>query len=91
MPVRGTSRGAYSAGMPYKVEPDPDHEGAYRVRNTETGDVKGSGMTEDDAVRQFRLLEGIEHGWSPSNRADPRWGGSPEEGPPPPVEYRSLC
>jgi hypothetical protein len=54
--------------VPYKVEPDPDHQGKFRVRNTETGGIKGSNMSKDAAQKQFRLLEGVEHGWTPTNR-----------------------
>lgn len=74
--------------MPYRVEPDPDADGSFRVVNTGNGDIKGTGMTRANAEKQLRLLEGIEHGWEPAGRNDPRWGGPAEENTP--VEYRSA-
>jgi hypothetical protein len=57
----------------YAVEPDPDHEGRFRVVDlTQKGpdggpDIKGRDMTKANAVRQFRLLEAVKHdpGWTP--------------------------
>jgi hypothetical protein len=50
--------------MPYKIERDGNS--GWRVVNTETGDVKGSGMTRENAESQLRLLNAIEHGYKPS-------------------------
>ena len=47
--------------MPYLVEPDPGHSGRFRVRNTENGDIKGSGQDKTAATKQWRLLEAVEH------------------------------
>lgn len=54
--------------MPYKIQPDPAHKGRKRVVNTETGDVKGGDQSAETALSQFRLLEGIEHGWHPDGK-----------------------
>jgi hypothetical protein len=50
--------------MPYIQERDPDHAGKWRIRDTATGDIKGSDMTQDAATRQFQALEEIERGRS---------------------------
>lgn len=47
--------------MPYKIQPDPAHQGRKRVVNTESGDVKGGDQDAGTALSQFRLLEAIEH------------------------------
>jgi hypothetical protein len=51
--------------VPYAKEKTGD---TYRVVNTETKDVKGSGMTEEHADSQLRLLNAIEHGYTPTRR-----------------------
>jgi hypothetical protein len=38
----------------------------YVVRNMETGHTKGIHASRRKALRQLRLLEGIEHGWRPT-------------------------
>lgn len=50
--------------MPYEVRPAGDGDG-FEVVNTETGDVKAKHSTKEEADRQVRLLEGIEHGMKP--------------------------
>lgn len=44
--------------MPYKAE---ERDGAWCVVNTDTGDVKAKHTTKEDADRQVRLLESLEH------------------------------
>jgi len=38
------------------------------VKNQQTGHVKGTHASRENAMRQFRLLEGIAHGWKPTGR-----------------------
>ena len=54
--------------MPYEVQHDPEHPGRFRVVNTDTGHVHGKRMTKTGAVKQWRLLEALEHdpGWKPA-------------------------
>lgn len=47
--------------MPYKVFPIPSSN-YYKVKNTETGEVKAKRTTLKRANAQVRLLEGLEHG-----------------------------
>jgi hypothetical protein len=54
--------------MPYKIKADPEHPGKKEVVNSATGDVKGSAQDPEDAASQYRLLEGIDHGWKPDGR-----------------------
>lgn len=54
--------------MPYAKRKQRD--GTYKVINTETQDVKGSGMTEAKADSQLRLLNAVEH--NPDFRPKPR-------------------
>lgn len=49
--------------MPYAIEPKGKK---WIVRNTETGDVKGTHDSKIKAQRQINLLRGIEHGWEPT-------------------------
>lgn len=44
--------------MPYKVE---ERDGSYCVINTDTNEVKAEHATKEDADRQVRLLESLEH------------------------------
>ncbi len=53
-------------GNPYSVV---RRGGKVVVENTETGHVKGRHSSKKKAMRQFRLLEGIEHGWKPTGEA----------------------
>ena len=49
--------------MPYAIH----HKGEkWVVANTETGHEKGRHDTREEAVRQMRLLHGVEHGWKPT-------------------------
>lgn len=50
--------------MPYEVKDAPDGNG-YEVVNSDTGEVKAKHATREEANRQVRLLEGIEHGVKP--------------------------
>lgn len=50
--------------MPYDVRPASDGDG-FEVVNADTGEVKAKHATKEDAERQRRLLEGIEHGMTP--------------------------
>lgn len=45
--------------MPYAKRQQPN--GLFKVVNTETESVKGSGMTEQTADRQLNLLNAVEH------------------------------
>jgi hypothetical protein len=53
--------------MPYEIK-HIENDG-YEVVNKDTGDVKAHHATKEDAERQVRLLEAIEHdpGWEPTN------------------------
>jgi hypothetical protein len=51
--------------MPYEVRPASDGDG-FEVVNKESGEVKAKHATKEDAERQVRLLEGIEHGMTPT-------------------------
>lgn len=48
--------------MPYKVR---EHDGKWEVINSDTEEVKATHDTKEEAERQVRLLETIEHdpGW----------------------------
>lgn len=52
--------------MPYEIRSEGDRHCIY---NSETGDKKGCHDTKEEAERQLRLLEAIEHdpGWEPTN------------------------
>lgn len=52
--------------MPYKIR---ENDGHYEVINEDTGEVKARHTTKEDAERQVRLLEAIEHDadWEPRN------------------------
>lgn len=52
--------------MPYEVK-GPNSDGKYEVVNKDTGDVKATKTTKEDAERQVRLLHAVEHGWEPTN------------------------
>jgi hypothetical protein len=50
--------------MPYKIEPVAD---GFKVKNTETGHFASTRpLPHKTAVKQFRLLEGLENGWQPT-------------------------
>ena len=57
--------------MPYHIE---SVNGAYRVKNVETGRVAAKHTTKAKAERQERLLRGVEHGFKPT--------GKPKKDPP---------
>lgn len=52
-----------ASANPYEVV---QKGGGVVVRNKATGSVKGHFGSRRQAMRQFRLLEGIEHGWTPT-------------------------
>jgi len=52
--------------MPYAIK---SKDGQFQVVNTETGHVKGTFSSRKKAMRQFRLLQGVEHGWKPTKAA----------------------
>ena len=63
---RTTKIGGYIAkSNPYSVL--KSGTGA-KVVNTETGHVKGTFKSRKKALKQFNLLEGIEHGWKPTRK-----------------------
>ena len=45
--------------MPYKIE---QRDGKWLTINKDTGDVKGTHDSREKAVKQMRLLYGVEHG-----------------------------
>jgi len=49
--------------MPYSIEKRGDK---WVLINTDTGKVKGTHDSKIKAIRQRNLLQGIEHGWTPS-------------------------
>lgn len=49
--------------MPYKIE---KRGNKWVVINTEKNTVKGTHSSRTKALRQMRLLYGIEHGWKPT-------------------------
>jgi hypothetical protein len=51
--------------MPYEVRKAETRDG-WEVINSDTKDVKATHTTEEDAKKQVKLLEGLEHGWEPS-------------------------
>ena len=52
--------------MPYAIR---KVDGGEKVFNTETGKAASTRpLPHDVAVKQFRLLEGIEHGWRPTGK-----------------------
>jgi hypothetical protein len=51
--------------MPYAITHDKN-KNKWFVTNEATGSVKGTHDTEAKAKAQMRLLEGIEHGWTPT-------------------------
>ena len=51
--------------MPYSVNKQGKK---WTVRNTETGDVKGTHATREKAVKQMRLLYMVKHGGTPRKK-----------------------
>jgi hypothetical protein len=51
--------------MPYSIRKLPGQD-LYRVRNTETGDIKANATTKKKAEAMVRLLNAVNHGWKPS-------------------------
>jgi hypothetical protein len=51
--------------VPYEVR---EENGKYCVFNKETGDKKACHDDKGEAERQVHLLEGIEHGWKPTEK-----------------------
>jgi hypothetical protein len=49
--------------MPYEVK-GPNSDNKYEVVNKDTQEVKAKHATKEDADRQVRLLEAIEHGYT---------------------------
>jgi len=45
--------------VPYKIE---QRDGKWLTINKDTGDVKGTHDSREKAVKQMRLLYGVEHG-----------------------------
>ena len=52
-------------GNPYSIV---KRDGKFVIENNETGKVKGTHTSRKSAMKQFRLLEGIEHGWTPTGK-----------------------
>jgi hypothetical protein len=51
--------------MPYSIRKLPRQD-LYRVRNTETGDIKANATTKEKAEAMVRLLNAVNRGWKPS-------------------------
>ena len=51
--------------MPYSMRKLPRSD-LYRVRNTETGDIKAKATTKAKAEAMIRLLNAVNHGFQPS-------------------------
>jgi len=51
--------------MPYSIRKLPGQD-LYRVRNTDTGDIKANATTKKKAEAMVRLLNAVNHGWKPS-------------------------
>jgi hypothetical protein len=49
--------------MPYEVRSEGSQHCVY---NKQTGDKKACHATKEEAEKQLHLLEGIEHGWKPT-------------------------
>jgi hypothetical protein len=49
--------------MPYAIEQKGT---GVIVKNKQTGKVHGTFGSRKEAMKQFRLLQGIEHGWKPT-------------------------
>jgi hypothetical protein len=70
--------------MPYKIV---KVDGGEKVRNTETGHFASTRpLPHDTAVKQFRLLSGLEHGWSPTGEPSDM---TPETSPSPSTEEKA--
>lgn len=52
-------------GGPYEIKKKGDK---FVVARMDTGAIKGTFDSREAALKQFRLLEGIEHGWKPSGK-----------------------
>ena len=48
--------------MPYSIRKLPLRN-LYRVRNTETGEIKANATTKQKAEAMVRLLNAVNHGW----------------------------
>lgn len=52
--------------MPYSIK---SVDGGFKVVNTATGKAASTRLLDHKtAVKQFKLLEGLEHGWSPTGK-----------------------
>ena len=51
--------------MPYEVR-KVEGEDKWEVVNKDSGDVKAKHTSKEDAEKQVKLLEGLEHGWEPT-------------------------
>jgi hypothetical protein len=51
--------------MPYAIEGSGSK---FIVKNKKTGDIKGHFTSRKKALRQMRLLQGVEHGWKPTGK-----------------------
>ncbi len=57
-------RGIVAKGNPYEIVKT---DGGFGVKNTEKGTFRSRNIPRKRALRQFNLLEGIEHGnWRPT-------------------------
>lgn len=54
--------------MPYTIRKLPN-KNLYRLRNIDTGKVHAKGTTLENAKKQMRLLNAIDHGYNPNNNS----------------------
>jgi hypothetical protein len=65
--VFGKKRGhVIACGNPYSVVSAGG--GKWSVIRSDTGKVKGTSKNRATALRQFKLLEGVERGWHPTKK-----------------------
>lgn len=57
--------------MPYTLRKLPN-QNKYRVRNSQTGEVRAHATTLAKAKAQVRLLNAVEHGFKPTRRRSSR-------------------
>ena len=53
--------------MPYKIRKLPN-KNKFRLYNTETGKIYAKGTTLENAQKQMKLLNAIDHGFKPKRR-----------------------
>jgi hypothetical protein len=51
--------------MPYEIRRKGSR---YQVVNSDTGEIHAHATTKAKAEKQLKLLRGVEHGWTPTNK-----------------------